>query len=57
MKLFGQISLGLFVLLILISLGFGMRACSIVQKHATNSIEISSDEAQALLSHTKEIMK
>lgn len=57
MKLFGQISLGLFVLLILISLGFGMRACSIAQKHATNSIEISSDEAQALLSHTKEIMK
>lgn len=49
MKLSGQICLGVFVLLILIVLGFGMKACSIAQKHATDSMEnavISYDEYQ-----------
>ena len=49
MKLFGQIMLGILIVVVLTIVGFGVKSCSIAEKHITNSMEnavISYDEYQ-----------
>lgn len=49
MKLFGQISLTVLVIVVLVIVGFGVKTCSIAEKHVTNSMEnavITYDEYQ-----------
>lgn len=49
MKTFGYVSLSVLVIVVLVIVGFGIKSCSIAEKHVTNSMEnavISYDEYQ-----------
>lgn len=58
MKTFGKISLGVLAIIVLTVIGFGVRSCSIAQKHVTNSMEnavISYDEYQDIFATCEQI--
>jgi len=58
MKTFGKISLGVLAIIVLTVICFGVRSCSIAQKHVTNSMEnavISYDEYQDVFATCQQI--
>lgn len=58
MKLIGQIAIGLLAIILLVAVSFGIRSCSIAQKHATDSMEnavISYDEYQNIYAACQQI--